>query len=302
MSFEATVSDDGDRALAMTWWVAPGNCKSPWPSANSALPNNRYVPAVLGPHCVRADAVDQYGATASSTTEFDVTNHAPTAQIALTKPMASTAAYPLFSEFVLEPKVSDLDSTAKPRHRWSLTGPDGQQRAIAPCTGSDLMLCFTGESMGEYRIALEATDAEGGEAMPAQMLLQVADDVPPCIVEQQPTIFDVIRDPNTALTLSFAVADDGDPLPARPARTSMASITWRFRRTGGAFFDRLVGAGERFLTLPAGAFVPGDDVELRVDIADRVNRLPAAGCTEESTACALMTNCHQRTSWRIRYL
>jgi hypothetical protein len=302
VSFEATVSDDGDRALATTWWVATGLCKSPWPASDRPLPQNQYVPTVLGPHCVRVEVVDQHGAAASATTAFEVTNFAPTAQIAMTTPLPSTAAYPLFSEFVFEPRVSDLDSTAKPKHRWRVIGPDGQQRAIAPCPGPAEMLCFTGETTGEYRITLDATDAENGQASPAEMLLQVAEDAPPCIVDQQPTLLDVVRDPNTALTLSFAVADDGDPLPARSARPSMAAITWRFRRTGRAAFDRLVGAGERFLTLPAGAFIPGDDIELRVDIADRVNRIPTADCTEDSTECALTTKCQQRASWRIRYL
>jgi len=300
--FDATVSDEGDHALATTWWVVPGACKSPWPAADTALPGNRFVPAVLGPHCVRVDVVDQHGAVASSTTEFDVTNFAPTAQIAMTVPLGSSEGYPLFSEFAFEARLSDLDSAEKPMPRWKLTGPDGQERMIMPCTSAPGTVCFTGDTTGEYRIALDAIDAEDGHAMPTEILLKVADDAPPCIKDQQPTILDLVRDPNTALTLSFAVADDGDPLPARSTRPSMAVITWRFRRTGSVSFDRLINAGERFLTLPAGAFVPGDDIELRVDIADRVSRIPAAGCTDDAIECALTTNCQQRTSWRIRYL
>ena len=299
---QASVSDDQKGPLSMTWWVVPGACREPFPSDARALTNNQYVPSKVGPHCFRVEVVDGHGASATATGQFEVINATPTAQIALKVPEKQTTTYPLFSDFVLEPRLTDPDSGEVPQHRWTLSGPDGQAHAVTPCPNTPKSLCFHTERAGTYRVTLGATDLDGGEAPEDTLVLNINEDMPPCIVEPQPAIFDVVRDPNTALTLSFAVADDGDPLPARATRPSLGSITWRFRRAGSGALERIVGASERFLTMPAGAFVPGDDIELRVDISDRIDRKLSATCTDEAATCALSPTCLQRMSWRLRYL
>jgi hypothetical protein len=125
-------------------------------------------------------------------------------------------------------------------------------------------------------------------------VLEIASDQPPCIAATTPAAL-----PSARYLLDtrdgarrFAVDSVVDDLDAWPAAGSMLAFRW--------FVDDVEVEGHDLpdLTLDPAAYLPGDTVALRVEIADRVARsLP---CAPDQPECSIGGDaCLQRVTWTV---
>ena len=97
------------------------------------------------------------------------------------------------------------------------------------------------------------------------------------------------------------VADDLDPSP-RPATDSPYVGTARFAwslagpQTGGDLLP-IAGASGPEVVIDPALYAPGDLLELRVDVSDRVVRPPTCGAGDP--VCSTSDSCFQRLTWEV---
>lgn len=165
---------------------------------------------------------------------------------------------------------------------------------------------LTPDVAGVWRVDITASDGlpEGTLVHMEQIL--VDQDQPPCIGITSPASpgdgRHVIRreDGPRAFTV-LHVADDLDPWP-RPAIDSpyLGSTTFGWSlagpQTGGAM-EPIAGASGPEQVIDPALYAPGDLVELRVDVADRVSRAPT--CDPEDAVCSSSATCFQRLTWEV---
>jgi hypothetical protein len=102
-----------------------------------------------------------------------------------------------------------------------------------------------------------------------------------------PTLFQVL-----------VVKDTLDPYPldaGDPAR-GVTSFAWSIKQPGASTRTPLATTGNS-VTFDPSSYAPGDIVELRVEIADRVNT--AVSCDEDLPTCSATPSCNQRLTWRV---
>jgi hypothetical protein len=161
---------------------------------------------------------------------------------------------------------------------------------------------LTPDGVGDWSIEVTATDPLG--AITTQTLpITVTTDQPPCLEQWQPIApFDgtsVLPITEPTLFQIPVVVDDldvypplGDPI------LGVATFAWSILPPGASVRQPLANTGNSVDFDPA-TYRPGDIVELRVDISDRV---PRATCTDSDLTCALNTSlptCYQRMTWRV---
>jgi len=159
------------------------------------------------------------------------------------------------------------------------------------------------QGIGEWSVRVTARDALG--AIPPQAIaITVAADQPPCLVEWQPIVPPAGETlPVTEPTLFQVpvVADDLDVYPPVPGDPVLGTTTfaWSIKPPGAPVHQVLVGATGNSVDFDPSAFTPGDIVELRVEIFDRVHlTLP---CADDLATCSVgaQPSCMQRQTWRV---
>jgi hypothetical protein len=159
---------------------------------------------------------------------------------------------------------------------------------------------------GIWRVDVTASDGlpEGTEVHMEQIL--VAEDQPPCIGITSPASpgggRHVLRREDGPRAFSVLhVSDDLDPSP-RPAIDSpyvgLTTFAWSLAgpQTGGTLAPLPGVTGPEHVIDPSG-YAPGDLLELRVDVSDRVARAPA--CDAADPVCASSETCFQRLTWEV---
>ncbi|MES1210651.1 MAG: hypothetical protein ABUS79_32340, partial [Pseudomonadota bacterium] len=99
---------------------------------------------------------------------------------------------------------------------------------------------------------------------------------------------------------SVTAMDDGDPWPAADpsyATPGFPRFTWKLRRPGDDW-QPVVDYVLPSLTLAAHELTVGDQLEVRVEIADRVPRSLAA-CADEPTCALAAPDCKQRLTFVV---
>lgn len=316
VTVSASASDpDGDR-LRYEWSSADGAC--PVPLDPSLRPATEQMTETYtftldaqsnDGRCVWLLLSDVHGAYAVPRA-IDVVphNHAPVAVIDVQQPTRNTMGrYDLFSTFRLSGAASHDDDKDKLTLRWTLQAPDAAVDArLSPCAPTpptDLVQCFSaGQQPGNYQVQLIVNDGVTDSA-PAQVTLTVDPDSPPCIALTAPPVgaSPLILDPAQAADFSVLnVQDDGDPFPAasEPTRGS-ATFSWKVRQNSGAWqtiagFDNLAT-----LSIAAGTYISGDQIDVRVEVFDRDVDHKLAACGD-TPLCPL--TCPQRITWTGEYL
>ena len=159
---------------------------------------------------------------------------------------------------------------------------------------------------GVWRVDVTASDGlpEGTEVHEEQIL--VDEDQPPCIGITSPAQpgdghHVVRRDEGPRAFTVLHVADDLDPSP-RPATDSpfvgTTTFAWSLAgpETGGDMVPIAGATGPEVVIDPAG-HAPGDLLELRVDVSDRVDRAPTCGAADP--VCSTNDECFQRLTWLV---
>lgn len=159
---------------------------------------------------------------------------------------------------------------------------------------------FTPSDAGSWDIQVIATDPVGMTAT-QDIPIEVTTDQPPCITQVAPIV------PPTGQTLPLdqatlfqvlVVDDDLDVYPASTDPiTGVASFSWSLLPPGATQRQTLSTATGNRVLLDPTSYAPGDILELRVDIQDRVQR---TSCPDTQPTCSLGSNtCIQRQTWRV---
>jgi hypothetical protein len=244
-------------------------------------------------------AVDARGARAlpEQSLELDVVNAVP--RLTGPQPVSDRAAVGMPLQLRVRRTDSD-DAAASVQLAWKVFGPAGTSHpplrqlpsADPEIDNQELIPDVT----GAWLIEVTARDPAGGTAT-AQRALVVTGDLPPCLAAlSPPSTTPLLLDQLRRLSV-LVVEDDLDPFPVLPG--GGARFTWSLLAPSRAAGRQpLAGATGAFVDLDPAAFVPGEILELRVEVADRVPRsLP---CADGDAQCSIQqSSCMQRQTWRL---
>ncbi len=258
------------------------------------------------------EAKDELGAKARPSQELlvPVVNAPPT--VVLSK--ASGYRYTRGTPIDLFATISDRDdgADAVPPPVWEVFAP-----AQVPYTLTDREVIedpidalhntfakvFTPSEEGEWMIRVTAVDPIG-DATTETLMIAVSSGEAPCLQYLTP----IVPTGGAALPVSDptlfrvpVVIDDLDVYPPQPNDTvrGVARFEWSVKRAADASHALVAGAtGNSYGFDPAG-YVPGELVEVRVEIFDR-NNTPIP-CADSDPSCSVVSEpaCLQRQTWRV---
>ena len=159
---------------------------------------------------------------------------------------------------------------------------------------------------GVWRVDIIASDGLPEGTLVHEEPILVDEDQPPCIGITSPAApgdgrHVVRREDGPRNFTVLHVADDLDPSP-RPAIDSpfvgTATFAWSLAgpETAGELVPIAGATGSEVVIDPAG-HAPGDLLELRVDVSDRVDRPSTCGAAEP--VCSTSDECFQRLTWQV---
>jgi hypothetical protein len=263
---------------------------------------------------IRLEGRDALGATAKPSQTLDVHLDDAPPEIAMrTDPRPAVVNVPIG---VYATVTDDDDVVWGPDSKyaapvWSVTAPPTTQQfelTDLPVDGSTSQLLqlgqtFTPHDIGDWMIQVAATDPQHVEAT-EHVTVHVNADQLPCVAQWTPA---ATIDPGTTLPLTdptlfevLVVTDDLDSYPSLPNDPVLGTTEfhWSIVPPGGArqALPNVTGNG---VALDPDSYIPGDLVELRVEIQDRTHR--AVSCPDGDLTCSLTadTSCSQRLTWRV---
>lgn len=328
---QASDPDQSTDSLQFDWYQGKTCDKA---LAGSPVPNAGHVPfpfqpADLGTGCVAVVVTDNRGATATATLKYEVVDQAPVADIKILPAAGQTdpvdgQTYPLalYSELTLSGADSSDPDDVQPTPIWHVYSADDTEISLPGCPDNSkgpYVCTFSTETPGAYRVKLVVND--NIKTSTAEQVIQVAEDqlpsidinsaqpLPPTSPNQPPRLLSANLD--NSFTIN-RVVDDGDPYPSsdslHPSPVSPAGFVWYFRYDQpGAHFDRWIGDSPIF-TIPAGAFLPEESIQVRVEYHDRVTACQPMtadcdaviqACDPNATICYSIDHRAQWVTWTV---
>lgn len=319
VELDASGNDPENQQIAYHWRVYactdatdPASCDhdplqtSLQPSVMFKVPTKRTdVDVTTASIRVDLEGADDHGATAvpSQTLVMPVGDAAPELEVR----KEAHATYVVNTPVGLFAKYTDSDDLLTDLGiQWDVFSPavgDTFTLVDTPADATDPQhlqraKIFTPQAIGSWDVQVTITDPEGMTAI-GHIPVEVTPDLPPCIAQYEPLA--PLADGTPPLPISAAtrfsipqVTDDLDGFPS-PGTTGFA---WSLKAPGASGFADLHVAGNSVELDPA-TYTPGDDLELRVDITDRVSR--SLTCAVDDLTCAVVagSSCIQRLTWRV---
>lgn len=161
---------------------------------------------------------------------------------------------------------------------------------------------FTPLGTGEWMIEITAADPLGNMTVDT-LTIAVADDKPPCLAQLAP----VVPPPGAALPVTAptlfsapVVIDDLDVYPPVPDDPVLGTtrFAWSIQGPSGGTHVVVPNATTNSLVVDPASYLPGDQIEVRVEVFDRNN---ATLCPDADATCAITTppTCLQRQTWHV---
>jgi hypothetical protein len=262
---------------------------------------------------IRLEGSDALGATAKPSQTLDVHLGDAAPQIDMrVDPRAAVVNAPIGIYALVTDADDPVDSSSHPYAvAWTVTTPPTSQSyelVDKQVPGSDeahlqLGKTFTPHAIGNWTIEVTATDPLGLETM-HDLVVPVGADQLPCVAQWAPA---ATTDPGTTLPLTdptlfqvLVVTDDLDPYPSVPNDPVLGTTEfhWSIVPPGGTR-QTLANVTGNAVALDPDSYMPGDLVELRVEIEDRNHR--AVSCPDGDLTCSLSPDptCSQRLTWRV---
>lgn len=262
---------------------------------------------------VTLDVTDDLGANAVPRQQLDIPvgNEAPTLEVQK-QGRTFMGRYPVDVPMTIVARKDDFDdgAAAVTIDEPVLYAPAGATIEDATLmlvdeTDTELTWELTASMPGQWEVELTARDPftpDPGEVT-VTVTIPVAEDQSPCLTVGEPgfppegaTI--VLEDARRFAVL--AVDDDLDLWPAPDAQDPhLGVITFRWYLatpdTGGVL-TALTGVDGSGVDLDPASYTPGDELTLRVEVSDRVNR-PL--CDPALDTCAATPGCFQRQTWHV---
>ena len=302
-TFNAVVVSGGSDKLTFRWGHFAGVCPAVSNTAGRTDEGDGSAsfalspePNELGPLCVWLEARDEHGAQAFAQTNVVVHDRPVVVQIVQISQNPTTTV-PLGTRVVVSVEAVDPDDDVVPPFAVVLRRPDGMDASFlqceAPFANAPQLKCFDVTTPGTWTVGVS------GEFVPMTtpgLEVKAAEDQPPCLsaIPGSATLF---HDTSQVLKLEISVRDDLDASPsARPG--SMTRFRWSVAERPGAAFLAAVDYTERSFSLVDGRYGIGDELRVRVDVADRVERQSA--CKPSDDICGTAT-CSQRMTWKVQF-
>jgi hypothetical protein len=159
---------------------------------------------------------------------------------------------------------------------------------------------FTPHGAGDYTVRVTATDQLGASTM-VDIPVEIADDRLPCIAQYTPATAPSGQTlPLTEPTLfEVPVVDDDLDVwpPTDDPSEGVARFSWSILPPGATTRQPLTTVTGNRAALDPASYAPGDIIELRVEIADRIHTV---SCPDGDDTCPAMGgSCIQRLTWRV---
>jgi hypothetical protein len=250
---------------------------------------------------------DQQGGMYTDRQIIEIGNREPDVRVQVRS--AGTATHSVVS-LPVEASVSVDDPDEDPVVlTWRLLKPRGGGAVVTLVKDddetNDKVRFFTPDAPGLWSV--EVIGEDGIDSASETAAIDVEEDGPPCIALTSPAATQagrlvLRRDEGPRVFAALQVTDDLDPLPRPPGAPPFVgepAFTWQLASpdTGGTLVP-VAGALGPDLTIDPSAYAPGDLIDLRLEVSDRIAReLP---CDEAAPTCALGGDeCHQRLSWGV---
>ncbi len=195
-------------------------------------------------------------------------------------------------------------------YTWNLFAPPSSDVNVRSFEAvGDEGYILTPDVSGTWEVELIAEDAFGGRDE-ERVTLFVGPDSPPCLQALDPVpdpigyyLVESTDGPRSFSVLS--VLDVLDPFPGPVVEDPAfgeSTFRWFLREPGESAFTEIINYTAESYTVDPLSYDPGDLLELRVEVADRV-RGPTRelGCADSARACELVagSQCYQRQTWGV---
>ncbi len=257
---------------------------------------------------VRLEVTDQDGARSTDVETIVPGNRPPTITVQA-PPLGSALNHVLGFPIEVSAEIVDEDGDPVAAVDWELVKPRGAGTGVVlePLDEAGTTYRFTPDVSDVWHVLVTADDGFDGGQSTADKAIEVDDDQPPCIGTTEPAAGQagrfVIERADGARTFSvLTVVDDLDPYPlpvtAEPF-LGESEFAWQMASpdTGGQLVP-VAGATAAELTIDPTGYAPGDLIDLRVEVADRRERVLPCD-PSEPTCSATGDSCAQRLSWGV---
>jgi hypothetical protein len=163
---------------------------------------------------------------------------------------------------------------------------------------------FTPHGTGVFTFHVIATD-QLGMSVQRDLGINIAADHLPCmgtVSPATPPSGDTLPLTEATLFQVTQVTDDLDPYPATSdPYQGVTTFHWSILPPGATTRQPLTTVTGNRVALDPASYVPGDVIELRVEIEDRQNIAPS--CADANATCALLPAepmCLQRVTWKVK--
>ncbi len=325
VTLDAEANDPEGQEVSFTWRVyactdatTPAGCDQ-MPYDGSNLPTFTFtVPVMRADQAIDVTALrvvlegeDDHGATAKpdSVLVIPLGDMPPVLEVG----KAMRSSYVVNTPVTLFAKYSDPDDDVTMETiDWQVFTPAPGAAFTLDDTGADPIdtthlqkaKTFLPMATGAWDVQVTVTDPTGSATV-AHIPVDVAPDMPPCIATYEPTAPLDLAEPPLPLSSAklFSVSkviDDLDPYPTDPTDPFEGTTTfaWSLQGPGATTFAPL-GVTANAVELDPAAYTVGDELELRVDIADR--NLTQLTCPDSDLTCSVVAGsmCIQRLTWRV---
>jgi hypothetical protein len=283
-----------------------------------------FVPHALGvTYRLTVTATDERGAKATDSADFTVENRPPAAAIRALGKQNANQHWPLHGEIrfsAYESTDPDQDDVCRLAYAFeTVSRPLASSKDVfveQGCEPGDFppacqietpAWCIRPDAAGTYRVRVTVTDP-GGAADTTEMDVEVDPDGVPCLAQFVPVPIDQIFIGRSEGALSFGVnvIDDLDPWPPTGAnKTGFPAFTWSLQAAGDPEFVPIPDYAGNHYELDLTAFSAGEEVQVRVELADRVDRPETRGCDADAATCPPFdyplpaSACVQRVTWKL---
>ncbi|HEX5059139.1 MAG TPA: hypothetical protein VFV99_07250 [Kofleriaceae bacterium] len=258
------------------------------------------------------EGVDDYGATARPIQQLwiGVADHAPTLELRAGSGYGNVVNTPIN----VYAKVGDQDDKPEtPQLSWIVYTPTNNPAyefvdITVPDDGDTKHKQYgkriTPHGTGKFTIEVTADDLLGSptSTVTQTIELNVGDDRAPCLRQLTPLVATApaaLPMAEPTLFQVHVVEDDLDPYPTiNDTILGTTQFTWSLLAPGGSR-QVLTGVTGNSVALDPASYQPGDILELRVEIADRVPR--QIMCADSNATCSVISDnsCLQRQTWRV---
>ncbi|RMH43099.1 MAG: hypothetical protein D6689_06155 [Deltaproteobacteria bacterium] len=257
---------------------------------------------------VQLVVVDTHGAQAATSQFFAVVNRPPEVGLAAQGPGTASGGFTVGRRIALFATPTDYDDPPESLSvQWTLRPVAGSSPdRLRWERKSDVEYHLWPDATGLWEVQVDVSDGQATAS--ATRALLVEPDRPPCIAATEPPavadaryVVDRAAGPRRFAVL--AVDDELDPYPLAPDDPDGDRGTATFRwwiagpGTGGVRVER-AGHALPAVEVDPVAYAPGDRIELRVEVADRIVR--ALPCDDAAPVCSIAADgCVQRVTWEV---